>query len=213
MFSLWKWCCYVSSAISKLIRLQVLRLCKHLRPPEMGSFILSLKCWCLAADTLQSFAGGVYSIGCPGLLLFSLPPANGRCARSADGAGSLEGSEMLGMAIPLCKPRDAAEVEFELWIKGSIILAFQISISVMQAGDYVILRTAKQLFNCFLSLLHPTSPSLLPLAVVAIRGPTITKKWVVPSVPLSQHLRQDPLTRSYLWTLLPWHRLILRMSY
>lgn len=64
----------------------------------------------------------------------------------------------------------------------------------------------------FLSLSHPTLTFLLSLAVVAIRGPTITKKSVGPSVPLSQHLKQDPLTRLYLWTSLPWHHSILHMS-
>lgn len=75
---------------------------------------------------------------------------------------------------------------------------------------------AEKLLNCSLSLSlslsHRTFSSLLPLAVLVIRGPTITKKWVGPSVPRSQPLKQDPLTRLYLWMLLPWHRSILHMS-
>jgi len=44
----------------------------------------------------------------------SLSPANGRCARCAGDTDSLEGSKMLGMASPLCRPQEATEVEFEL---------------------------------------------------------------------------------------------------
>lgn len=56
VLSVWNWCCCVASATSELIRLQILRLCRHFRPSEMWSFILWLKSWCQAADTLQCLA-------------------------------------------------------------------------------------------------------------------------------------------------------------
>jgi len=41
-------------------------------------------------------------------------PESGRNAKSADGTGSLEESELLRVACPMCRPQKATEVEFEL---------------------------------------------------------------------------------------------------
>lgn len=99
--------------------------------------------------------------------------------------------------------------------KGECSWPFRWEFQLYKQGENdAILSSAEKLLNCSLSLSHshPTFSSFFPLAVVAIREPTITKKWVGPSVPLSQPLKQDPLTRLYLWMLLPWHRSILHMS-